>query len=338
MQDKSMKAIQQREFGGPEVLQYQDAHIPKVKEGEILVKVSAVGLNPPDWYLREGYKSLPAEWRPQVEFPLVLGTDVSGVVEEVAANVSSFKPGDEIYAMIRFPEGMAGQSRGYAEYVTIPAREAALKPRKVSHKEAAAAPMSLLTAWQFMVELGHSENNPLQDFPHQPLPIKGKTVLINGAAGGVGHFAVQIAKWQGANVIAVASGKHEGFLRELGADTFIDYSKSKVEEIVNDLDLVIDCVGGTETQRFLRTIKSGGALFPIYPLGFNGTEEAKLRDITVSATQVRSNGDQLQQLAHLLDDKIIRVAIDSSYPLESAAKAHERAMEGHIQGKIVLEV
>jgi NADPH:quinone reductase-like Zn-dependent oxidoreductase len=177
-----MKAVRQYEFGGPEVLRYEDAPVPELKPGEVLVRVHAVGINPPDWYLRGGYKTLPPEWQPKVSFPLILGTDVSGVVEAVADDVKDFSAGDEMYSMVRFPSGLAGGSRAYAEYVSIPASEVALKPKRIDHIHAAGAPMSLLTAWQFMVELGHNVPNPLQPNQHEPVPLEGKTVLVNGAA------------------------------------------------------------------------------------------------------------------------------------------------------------
>lgn len=333
-----MKAVRQYEFGGPEVLQYEDAPIPVLLPGEVLVRVQAVGLNPPDWYLRDGFKSLPPEWRPQGNFPIILGTDVSGVIETVADDVKDFSVGDEVYTMIRFPEGVFGESAAYAGYVTVPASQVALKPAGIDHVHAAAAPMSLLTAWQFMIEQGHNVPNPLQPTQHQPVPLEGRKVLINGAAGGVGHFALQLAKWKGAYVIAVASGKHEAFLRGLGADEFIDYTTTHAEDIVRDLDLVVDSIGGPATSRFLQTIKRGGALFPIFGLGASGHDEAENLGITLSTTQVRSNGKQLTEIGHLLNNGTIRVAIDSTFALADARKAHERAALGNIQGKIVLTV
>jgi NADPH:quinone reductase-like Zn-dependent oxidoreductase len=338
MSINTMKAIRLHEFGGPEVLRYEDAPKPELKPGEVLVRVHAVGINPPDWYLRDGYKMLPPEWQPQVSFPVILGTDVSGVVETVADDVQDFSVGDEVYSMVRFPSGLAGGSRAYAEYVSVPASEVALKPARIDHMHAAGAPMSLLTAWQYLVELGHNEPNPLQPSMHEPVPLKGKTVLVNGAAGGVGHFAVQVAKLKGARVITVASGKNEAFLRGIGADEFIDYTKTIPEDVVRDVDLVLDCVGGPTTGRFLQTLKRGGALFPIFPLGFSGAEEAEKLGVTVSATQVRSSGPQLKELGRLLDRGTIRVAIDSTHPLADARKAHEQAARAHIQGKIVLTV
>ena len=246
--------------------------------------------------------------------------------------------GDEVFSMVRFPTGLAGGSKAYAEYVSVPASEVARKPVGITHLQAAAAPMSLLTAWQFMIELGHDEQNPLQPQRHEPVPLKDKTVLINGAAGGVGHFAVQLAKWQGARVIAVASAEHEAMLRDLGADEFIDYTKSAAEDVVRDLDLVVDAVGGPASGRFLPTLKRGGALFPVFPLGFSGGAEAERLGVTVSSTQVRSSGRQLVELGRLLDAGTIRVVIDSTYPLAQAREAHERAALGHIRGKIVLTV
>jgi NADPH:quinone reductase-like Zn-dependent oxidoreductase len=331
-----MKAVRQHEFGGTEVLRYEDAPIPDVKKGEVLVKVKSIGLNPPDWYLRDGYKMLPPEWQPKVPFPIILGTDISGVIVEVNEDVKEFSIGDEVYSMVRFPS--YGPSQAYAEYVSVPISELALKPKNIDFIEAAAAPMSLLTAWQFLIDLGHNEPNPLQPNQHEPVPLAGKKILVNGAGGGVGHFAVQLAKWKGAHIIAVASGKQESILREIGADEFIDYTKNTPENLVSDIDLVIDCVGGLTTGRFLKTLKKGGALFPIFPLGFSGADEAKKLGVTVSATQVRSNGTQLSQLADLLNNGTIKVIIDSVFPLADAGKAHERAAKGHIQGKIALTV
>ena len=331
-----MKAVVQHQFGGPEVLKYENVPIPELKSGEVIVRVQAIGLNPPDWYLRDGYKMLPPEWQPQVAFPVILGTDISGVIEAVAEDVNDFTIGDEIYSMVRFPS--YGDSRAYAEYVAVPVTEIAHKPKRINHIEAAGAPMSLLTAWQFMIELGHNEQNPLQPNPHKPVPLDGKTVLINGAGGGVGHFALQLAKWKNARVIAVASGKQEEFLRELGADEFIDYTKVSAEDVLREIDLVIDAVGGPTTGRFLKTLKLGGALFPIFPLGFSDKSEAENLGVTVSATQVRSSGKQLTELASLLDSGAVRTVIDSTFSLADTSRAHERAALGHIQGKIVLTV
>jgi NADPH:quinone reductase-like Zn-dependent oxidoreductase len=328
-----MHAVRLHEFGGPEVLRYEAAPVPELKPGEVLIRVHAVGLNPPDWYLRDGYKMLPPEWRPSVTFPLVLGTDVSGVVAAVASDVQGFAVGEEVFGMVCFPS--VGESRAYAEYVAAPASDLARKPASLDHVQAAGAPMAALTAWQYLVELGHQAPNPFQPGAHRPVPLRGRRVLVNGAAGGVGHLAVQLAKWQGAHVIAVASGAHEAFLRGLGANEFIDYTKTPAEDVVQDVDVVLDTLSGPTTGRFLRTLKRGGALFPVF-LGFADAEEAVRLGITVSMTQVRSNGAQLVELGRLLESGTVRVAIDSTFPLAEARQAHERAARGHIQGKIVL--
>ncbi|WP_295938487.1 NADP-dependent oxidoreductase [uncultured Xanthomonas sp.] len=334
----TMKAVRQRAFGGPDVLQYEDAPVPVLRPGEVLIRVHAIGLNSPDLYLREGYSRLPPEWRPPVAFPLTLGTDVSGVIAAVAEDVDRFSPGEAVYAMVRFPDGLAGGSQAYAQYVAAPASEVALKPVGIDHVHAAGAPMSLLTAWQFLIAQGHDVANPLQPMPHVPVPLQGRTVVVNGAAGGVGHFALQLARWQGARVIAVASGKHEAFVRGLGAETFIDYTKTAPEDVLHDVDLVVDAVGGAWAGKFLRTLKRGGALFPIFPLGFDGHDAAAALGVTVSTTQVRSSGAQLGELAELLDAGTVRVAIDSTFALWQARQAHERAERGHVQGKIVMTV
>jgi NADPH:quinone reductase-like Zn-dependent oxidoreductase len=331
----TMQAVRQHEFGGPEVLRYEAAPMPELKAGEVLVRVHAISLNPPDWYLRDGYKMLPPDWRPSVTFPLILGSDISGVVAAVAPDVQGFAVGEEVFGMVRFPSLEGGAA--YAEYVAAPAADLAHKPASIDHVQAAGAAMAGLTGWQYLIELGHEAPNPFQPALHRPVPLRGKRVLVNGAAGGVGHLAVQLAKWQGAHVIAVASGKHEAFLRGLGADEFIDYTKTTPEEVVHDLDLVVDTLGGPTTGRFLRTLKRGGALFPVF-LGFSDAEEAAKLGITVSMTQVRSNGMQLAELGRLLAAGTVRVAIDSTFPLAEARQAHERAAHGHIQGKIVLTV
>ncbi len=336
MPTQTMKAIRLHEFGGPEVLRNEEVPVPVAGPGEVLVRVHAVGLNPPDWYAREGMPDVPAELKPPIELPLIPGTDVSGVVAAVADDVDGFAVGDEVFGLLRFPAVL--QSDAYAEYVTAPASDLAHKPAAVDHVQAAGLAMSGLTAWQFLVELGHDHPSPFQKAQHRPMDLdSGKTVLVNGAAGGVGHLALQLAKWKGARVIAVASGTHEAFLRELGADEFIDYTKVRPEETVREIDLVLDNVGGPRSRRFLRTLKRGGALYPVYFGEFDDEENAKL-GVTVTATQVRANGAQLAQLGGLIEDGTIRVAIDSTFPLQDAQAAHKRAAEGHLRGKIVLTV
>lgn len=334
MPTHTMRAIRLHEFGGPEVLRHEEVPVPVPGPGEALVRVHAVGLNPPDWYAREGMPDVPPELKPPFVLPLVPGTDVSGVVEAVAPDVEGLAVGEEVVGLLRFPTSL--QAGAYAEYVTAPASDLARKPASVDHVQAAGLPMSGLTAWQFLIGLGHDHPSPFQAAQHRPMALDGgTTVLVNGAAGGVGHLALQLAKWKGARVIAVASGAHETFLRDLGADEFIDYTKVRPEEVARDVDLVLDAVGGPDSRRFLRTLKRGGALYPVYFGEFDDEENAKL-GVTVTATQVRSNGAQLAELGRLVDAGTIRVAIDSTFALKDAQAAHERAARGHIRGKIVL--
>ncbi|MFD8309086.1 NADP-dependent oxidoreductase [Streptomyces sp. NPDC059690] len=334
MSTHTMRAVRLHEHGGPEVLRYEEVPIPEPGPGEVLLRVHAAGVNPPDWYLRGGLTEMPGEKGARAALPVIPGTDVSGVVEAVAPDVDGFAAGGEVFGMLRFP---SFQGSAYAEYVAAPASDLAHKPAGVDHVHAAALPMAGLTAWQFLIELGHDHPSPFQQARHRPTSLDAATtVLVNGAAGGVGHLALQLAKWKGAHVIAVASGAHEAFLRELGADRFIDYTRHRPEDLVHDLDLVLDTVGGPDSSRFLRTLTRGGSLFPVFPGDFDEKETAKL-GVTVSTAQVRSNGAQLAELGRLLDKGTVRVAIDSTYPLADARAAHERAARGHIQGKVVLK-
>ncbi|MEU9397438.1 NADP-dependent oxidoreductase [Streptomyces sp. NPDC048324] len=335
MSTPTMKAVRLHEHGGPEVLRYEDAPIPAPGPGEVLVRVHAAGVNPPDWYLRGGLTEMPGERGSVVSLPVIPGTDVSGVVEAVAPDVEDFAPGDEVFGLLRFP---SFDGSAYAEYVAAPAADLAHKPAGVDHVHAAAVPMAGLTAWQFLIEVGHDHPSPFQRARHRPAALgTGTTVLVNGAAGGVGHLALQLAKWKGAHVTAVASSAHEAFLRELGADRFIDYTKHRPEDLVRDLDLVLDTVGGPAGGRFLRTLKRGGSLFPVFPAEVAEEEAAKL-GVSVSTAQVRSSGAQLAELGRLLDKGTVRVAIDGTFALSDARAAHERAARGHIQGKVVLTV
>lgn len=338
MMNEMMMAVRLHAFGGPDVLRYEEAPRPAIGPGEVLVRVHAAGINPPDLYLRDGYRTMPPEWQPHPAFPIVIGTDVSGVVEAMADDVTGFAIEDEVFAMVRFPEDLMKGSDAYAQYVRVAATELAHKPAGIDHAHAGAAPMSLLTAWQFLIELGHNAPNPFQSFRHEPVRLADKTVVVNGAGGGVGHLLVQLAKWQGAHVIAVASGKNTALMRDLHVDRFIDYTKEAAEQLIQDADLVVDAVGGANMDRFLRILKPGGALFLVNPLGFAGHDEARSRGITVSSTQVRSNGPQLEEAGRLLDDGTVRVVVDSRFPLADAATAHTRAAKGGIQGKIVLAV
>jgi NADPH:quinone reductase-like Zn-dependent oxidoreductase len=328
---QTMKAIQIHSYGDPDVLVYENVLRPTAGPGEVLIRVFAVGLYPGDWYIRSGYANLPEEIRHSLltrfTLPLIPGTQVSGIVEAIGPNVTTFHEGDAVYGLIRFPSG--GVPAGaYAEYITAPAAHLALKPASIDHLQAAAVPMAALTVWQGIVE-------------HTNLKA-GQTVLVNGAAGGTGHFAVQLAKARGARVIGVASGRHEAFLRELGIDEFIDYTTTSPEQVAHDVDLVIDTVGTVGENPLLLTLKRGGTLLLIglRPMKNGivfGTERTEA-GVTIEKIQVRSNGEHLAAIGEMIDAGQLRVTVDTVVPLAEARKAHERGESGHLRGIIVLRV
>ncbi|MGW4960694.1 NADP-dependent oxidoreductase [Nonomuraea sp. NPDC004186] len=316
----TMHAVRLHAPGGPEVLVYEEIARPEPGPGEVLVRVHAAGLNPPDWYARKGFANIPEGMRPELPLPYTPGTDVSGVVAALGPGVTEWQVGDEVFGLLRFPSLGA---RAYAEYTTSPAGDLARKPESVDHLRAAGVPMAGLTAYQFLFDYIKLE--------------PGSRVLVNGAAGGVGHFAAQLAVDAGCHVIAVASGRHEAFLKDLGVAEFVDYTRAVVGEVVRDVDYVLDAVGGPQAYRLLPAIRDGGVYSPVF-LGEYGEEEMARRGIEKRGGQVRSDGTQMAELARLMDEGRLRVGVDSVFPLRDAAKAHERAEQGHIQGKIVLQV
>jgi NADPH:quinone reductase-like Zn-dependent oxidoreductase len=314
-----MKAVRIHEYGGPEVLVYEDAPRPEPAQGEALVRVYACAVNPVDWKIRAG------ELRDRMPYalPMILGWDVSGEIEQLGPGATGFAVGDAVYSR---PD--IGRDGAYAEYIAIRTGELARKPRTLSHVEAAAVPLAALTAWQVLFDAPP---------PYSSLGVtKGETVLIHGAAGGVGTFAVQLAKWKGAKVIATASEKNEQFLRTLGADQVIDYHKQPFEEVVRDVDAVLDTVGGSTLARSWGVLKRGGIIASTtMPLS---EEEASAHHVRIAYAFVQPNASQLGKLAGLLDEKAIRPIVSQVLPLAEARKAHELSQDGHVRGKLVLEV
>jgi NADPH:quinone reductase-like Zn-dependent oxidoreductase len=308
-----MRVIRQETFGGPEVLRLAEVERPEPMGTEVLVRVRAAGVNPVDWVTRAGSGYLDS-------FPLTVGWDVSGVVEETGLGVTRFAPGDEVFGMPWFPR----QAAAYAEYVTAPSRQLARKPSGLSHAEAAGLPLAGLTAWQVLVDTACVE--------------PGQRVLITGAAGGVGHLAVQIAKARGAYVIGTASAAKHDFIRALGADEVIDYTKVDPAGAVSDLDVVFDPVGGADVLDWLPAIKPGGMLLPFQ------TDDAELfaiaaeRGVRAAVVLVEPDGHALEALAALIQAGQLRVEIDTVLPLAEAAKAHEIGERGRTRGKIVLTI
>ncbi len=322
MSVETMKAVQVYEDGGPEVLIYEDVPRPVAGPGEVLVRVYAAGVNPADWRARAGFPDVPEQFRhaiPPIARPHIPGFDLSGIVETVGPDVTTFDTGDAVFGMIRFPAG----GKAYAEYATAPVTDLALKPTSIDHIQAAAVPMAALTAWQFLY----------QDL--EP----GQTILINGAAGGVGHFAVQLAKIKGAYVIAAASGRHEAFLHELGIDEYIDYTTTPVEQALRNVDLIYDTVGGMNADSLLSVLKHGGRLIAIN-IGNYSAERATRLGITIGTGRPSLHPDaaQLAKIGRLIDAARLHVAIDTVVPLSQVRQAHIRGESGHLRGKIVLRV
>jgi NADPH:quinone reductase-like Zn-dependent oxidoreductase len=309
----TMKAVRLHSYGGPEVLVLEEVPRPRAAAGEVLIRVHAAGVNPLDWKVRAGHVKA---WL-QHRLPLVPGWDVSGVVEAVAPSVTAFKVGDAVYGMLDFTRDGA-----YAEYVTTEAQNLAFKPNCIDPVQAGAVPLVSLTAWQSLFEVADLQS--------------GQTVLIHAAAGGVGHFAVQLAKWKEAKVIGTASTGNENFLRELGADEVIDYHSTKFEEAVHEVDVVLDTVGGDTQQRSWQVLKKGGVL--VATLGISSPEAARQHGVRGEGILVRPDAAQLTQIAALIDAGKLKPAVTTILPLAEAVRAHELSQTGHVRGKIVLRV
>jgi NADPH:quinone reductase-like Zn-dependent oxidoreductase len=309
----TMQAVRLHSFGGPEVLVLEEVPRPQIGEGEVLIRVHAAGINPLDWKARAGHVQA---WLPH-RLPLIPGWDVSGVVEEVASDVTAFEVGDSVYGMLDFMRDGA-----YAEYVAARTLNLALKPKSIDFTQAAAVPLASLTAWQSLFEVAGL----------QP----GQTVLIHGGAGGVGHFAVQFAKWKEAKVIVTASAANEAFLRKLGVDEAIDYRNIKFEKAVHDVDVVMDTIGGDTQQRSWQVLKKGGVL--VTTLRISSPEAARDHGVRGEEVLVHPDTAQLNQIAALIDAGDLKPSVAAVLPLAEAARAHELSQTGHVRGKIVLQV
>ena len=308
-----MKAVRISNYGGIDALAYENAPRPIPGEGEVLIRVSSTSANPFDCAVRAGYMSNYFHY----SLPLILGTDVSGVIEETGLNVTSFEPGDEVYAR-------AGVTRdgSYAEYVVVPVLDVAFKPKSLDNDYSAALPTVTLTAWQAL-------------FEHANLTA-GQSVLIHGAAGGVGHVAVQLAKLRGARVIGTASGNID-LLHELNIDQVIDYTTTRFEDVVDHVDVVLDTVGGDTQERSWRVLKPGGMLV--------STVQAPSQESAIAygvrAAMVFSPppiGKVLTEVAGLVDTGKIKPYVSSVFSLEEVRKVHTMIEGRHTKGKIILQV
>ncbi|MEH1770387.1 NAD(P)-dependent alcohol dehydrogenase [Nostoc sp.] len=310
-----MKAVVIRRYGAAEVLQYEDVEQPKIEPTQLLVKVRASSVNPVDWKIRQGMLSLITGSK----FPKILGFDVAGDVVEVGSGVTRFKPGDAIYGSTSFPGG------GYAEFAAVPENLAVLKPTNLNYEEAAAVPLAALTALQALRDQGNIQT--------------GQNLLINGAAGGVGIFAVQIAKALGAVVTGVSSTKNLDLVKSLGADRVIDYTQQDFTEDTTQYDIIFDAVGKRSLSETKRVLKPNGVYITTSPspkvfleivlTAFLPGQKAKL-------VFEKPNAKDLVYLKELIESGKIRVVIDRTYPLQELAAAHDYSETGRAVGKIAI--
>ncbi|MEY2438708.1 MAG: hypothetical protein QOI34_93 [Verrucomicrobiota bacterium] len=307
----TMKAIVIHEYGGPDVLRYEDVPVPEPKDTEVLVRVMASGVNPADPLIVSGKYA--HEFG--THLPLIPGYDMAGIVEKIGAKITKLKVGDPVFAYLLW-------GGGWAEHVVTNEREAVIKPKSIDFIGAAAVPLAALTAWQALIDTA------------QLLP--GQTVLIHGGSGGVGIFAIQIAKARGARVIATASTANQDLLRQLGADVAIDYTAKKFEEVAKDVDVVLDPVGKDTLARSYGVVKKGGIVVTLV----SRPDKAELdkRGIRGASLGSHPEATELAEIAKLIDEKKIRPIVTQTLPLTDAAKADEQAATHHTRGKIVLKI
>jgi NADPH:quinone reductase-like Zn-dependent oxidoreductase len=293
----TMKAVRAHGYGDAGMLSFEDAPLPSPGEGEVLVRVHAASVNPADWKLRA----------------IIPGRDVSGVVEAVGPGVTRFAQGDAVF----------GNAVGaYAQYAVANEAELARKPLTVDHIHAAAIPLAALTAWQALFEIAGLK--------------EGRRLLIHGAAGGVGSFAVQLAKWKGARVAGTASSRNQLFLMSLGVDQPIDHFGQRFEDLVGPIDVVLDTVGGDAQRRSWNVLRKGGML--VSTVALPSAEEARRHEATAAIFTSRPDGGQLAQIGELIDFGYVRPVVETVLPLSHAKRAHQISEAGHARGKIVLSV
>jgi NADPH:quinone reductase-like Zn-dependent oxidoreductase len=309
-----MKAIVLKTAGNVENLVYAELEKPIIKDREVLIKVKAISINPVDVKSRQGKG---VYGRIKEESPLILGWDISGIVQE--SKSETFKVGDEVFGMVNFP----GHGKAYAEYVVAPANQLAFKPKNISFEDAAASTLVALTAYQALVH-----NAKIQ---------KGQNVLVHAASGGVGHIAVQLAKHLGAKVTGTSSAKNKDFILSLGADSHIDYHGFDWKSAGRTFDFVLDTIGGDNIDNSLEVTKEGGSIISI-PTGLNEevTAKAQAKGVKGYFILVQSNGEDMKQIAHLLETGAIKPHVSKTFPFDQMREAHLEQETGRTVGKIVV--
>jgi NADPH:quinone reductase-like Zn-dependent oxidoreductase len=307
-----MKAVTIHEYGGPEELVIEEMPIPEFGSGEILVRVQATGINPVDWKIREGYN----KERIKIDFPFILGWDVAGAVADTGNLVSRFKIGDLVFALADMTRNGAE-----AEYVVLKTDAAAHVPSTISLEEAAAVPLTSLTAWTMLFDKADL----------QP----GQRVLIHAASGGVGSFAVQLAKIAGAYVAGTTSEMNIDYVKSLGADEVINYKSVDFSSALKDYDVVLDTIGGETQKRSFKILKKGGVLVTTVKPEM---EAAKAYDIKLESGMVMPNGARLQEIAGLIDEGKIKVHIEKEFELKEVKAAQEYSQSGKVRGKLIVKV
>jgi NADPH:quinone reductase-like Zn-dependent oxidoreductase len=309
-----MKAVRIHEYGGSEVLVYEDAPRPEPGPDDLLVRVRAASVNPVDWNMREGYLR---QWV-DLPLPATLGSDLAGDVVALGAQVRGFQVGDAVFGLTNMRVG------AHAEYAAAPHSELALKPPALDYETAAAAGLSALAAWQALMEMAHLT--------------AGQSVLIHAAAGGVGAFAVQFARLRGARVVGTASRGNVEFVRSLGADDVIDYTTTPFEEVVRDIDVVLDLVGGETQDRSWQVLKPGGVL--LAALGLSPTAQQAAAAVGARGEMIvtQPNAGQERQIAELIAAGQVRPVVSMILPLSAARQAYDLSQSRHTRGKIVLRI
>lgn len=311
-----MKAYVLREAGAVENLLLEEVDKPKIKPNEVLIENKAISINPVDVKVRpveEILTMIIGEVR-----PVILGWDVAGTITEVGEEVTDFAVGDKVFGMVNFP----GHGKGYAEYVAAPADQLAKMPTGISFEDAAATTLAALTALQVL----------------QPRVKSGDRILIHAGSGGVGHFAIQIAKHLGATVITTSSGKNRDFLLNLGADEHIDYREVQFEDALSDIDFILDGMGGDVLEKSLQVVKDGGTIvsLPTHQFPQELKDIAEPRGIKLEFVLVTSNGKDMNRLKEMVEDGTIKPHVSVTFPFEQLANAHKQIESGRTVGKAVV--